>query len=42
MEVKKKKKEFMISGFNQERDIESIVLKYEKLSLCLSGGTLGV
>lgn len=41
MEVKKKK-EFMISGFNQERDIESIVLKYEKLWLCLSGGTLGV
>lgn len=30
-EWKLKKKEFMISGFNQERDIESIVLKYEEL-----------
>lgn len=27
----KKKEEFMISGFNQEGDIESIVLKYEEL-----------
>lgn len=29
--TEKKKEEFMISGFNQEGDIESIVLKYEEL-----------
>lgn len=31
--TEKKKEEFMISGFNQEGDIESIVLKYEELWL---------